>query len=440
MSTLIESAGAQRGLLILKGDREVIVEAAAGDHLAITEAPIEVRRDVSLAIVRYVERTRESVVLGHAAGAGQFRADPYVAQRRPKSILCLPVIAQQKLVGVLYLENNLVADAFTPERCEVLELLAAQAAISLENARLYDTLESRVRERTQELSTSHDELARTLTRLKVTQKQLIMQEKLASLGALTSGIAHEIKNPLNFINNFAELSVGLVDDLRGEVKSQEGRIAPDCAVAIEEIVADLQQNAAKIQQHGKRADDIVRAMLEHARSGVGERRDVDVNALLAEYANLAYQGFRSQDSAFNVTIETSYDPAVGLLTLVPQEIGRVFLNLINNACYAARAKRQRLGERFSPTLRLSTRRVGELVEIRVRDNGDGVPAAVREQIYNPFFTTKPAGEGTGLGLSISHEIVQSNGGTLTVDTAPGSHAEFIITLPRRAPPPAPAAT
>jgi histidine kinase len=343
------------------------------------------------------------------------------------------VIARQKLVGVLYLENNLVADAFTPERCKVLELLAAQAAISLENARRYDTLESRVRERTQELSTSNDELSRTLTRLKETQKQLIMQEKLASLGALTSGIAHEIKNPLNFINNFAELSVGLVDDLRGEVKSQEGRIAPDSAAVIEEIVADLQQNVAKINEHGKRADVIVRAMLDHSRSGVSERRDVDVNALLAEYANLAYQGFRSQDSAFSVTLETSYDPAVGLLSLVPQEIGRVFLNLINNACYAARAQRQRLGERFSPTLRLATRRVGDHVEIRVRDNGDGVPAAVRESIFNPFFTTKPSGEGTGLGLSISHEIVQSNGGTLAVDTAPGSHAEFIITLPMRPP-------
>jgi len=433
MSTVIESAGAQRGLLVLKGDPEVIVEAAGGDPILVTEAPIEVRRDVSLAIVRYVERTGESVVLGDAAGAGQFRSDPYVSQRRPKSILCLPVKEQEKLVGVLYLENNLVTDAFTPERCKALELLAAQAAISLENARLYGTLEGRVREQTQELSASHDELARALTRLKETQKQLIMQEKLASLGALTSGIAHEIKNPLNFINNFAELSVGLVDDLRGEVQSQAGRISPDSAAMIEEIVADLQQNVAKINEHGKRADDIVRSMLEHSRSGVGERRDVDVNALLAEFANLAYQGFRSQDSAFNVTIETSYDPTVGLVPLVPQEIGRVFLNLINNACYAARARRQRLGERFSPTLRLTTRRIGDQVEIRVRDNGDGVPDVVREKIFNPFFTTKPPGEGTGLGLSISYEIVQSHGGTLALDTAPGSHTEFIITLPLRAP-------
>jgi predicted ATPase/signal transduction histidine kinase/tRNA A-37 threonylcarbamoyl transferase component Bud32 len=434
MSTVVENAGAQRGLLVLKGDHEVIVEAggeATADQILVSEAPIEGRSDVSLAIVRYVERTRESVVLGDAANAGQFRSDPYVSQVRPKSILCLPVIEQQKLVGILYLENNLVANAFTPERCKVLELLASQAAISLENARLYDTLENRVQVRTRELSTSNEELSRALARLKETQKQLIMQEKLASLGALTSGIAHEIKNPLNFINNFAELTVGLVDDLGSEVLSQKARLDPDSVAMIEEIVADLRQNAAKINEHGKRADSIVCAMLEHARSGVGERRDVDVNALLAEYGNLAYQGFRSQDSAFNVTIETSYDPTVGVMHIVPQEIGRVFLNLINNACYAARAQRLRLGERFSPTLRLTTRRAGDKVEIRVRDNGDGIPPAVREKIFNPFFTTKPAGEGTGLGLSISYEIVQSNGGTLAVDTVPGSFTEFVITLPQR---------
>ena len=435
MSTVVENAGAQRGLLVLKGVHEVIVEAgrtAGGvDRILVTEAPIEERSDVSLAIVRYVERTRESVVLGDAANAGQFRSDPYVSQERPKSILCLPVIEQKKLIGVLYLENNLVANAFTPERCKVLELLASQAAISLENARLYDTMENRVQERTQELSTSNEELSRALTRLKETQKQLIMQEKLASLGALTSGIAHEIKNPLNFINNFAELTVGLVDDLGSEVQSQQARLDPESVAMIEEIIADLRQNAGKINEHGKRADSIVCAMLEHARSGVGERRDVDINALLAEYANLAYQGFRSQDSAFNVTIETSYDPEVGLLHIVPQEVGRVFLNLINNACYAARAQRQRLGERFFPLLRLATRRVGDKVEIRVRDNGDGIPTSVREKMWNPFFTTKPACEGTGLGLSISYEIVQSNGGTLTVDTVPGSFTEFIITLPRQ---------
>jgi predicted ATPase/signal transduction histidine kinase len=431
MSTLIDCAGAQRGLLLLEGDHEIIVEAGGAEPILVTDDTVDDRADVSRAIVRYVQRTRESIVLGDAANAGQFRSDPYVATARPKSILCMPILARQKLVGVLYLENNLVTSAFTPERCRALDLLAAQAAISLENARLHDTLESRVKVRTQELGSSNEELSLTLRRLKETQKQLITQEKLASLGALTSGIAHEIKNPLNFINNFAELSVSLAGDLRQEIEDQRSRLEPDSVAIIDEILADLQQNAAKINEHGRRADDIVRAMLEHARSGAGERREVDVNALLGEYTNLAYQGFRSQDPGFNVTIETAHDLTVGKILIPSQEIGRVFLNLINNACYAARAQRQRQGERFSPTIRVATRSLGDRVEIRVRDNGPGIPPSVREKIFNPFFTTKPPGEGTGLGLSISHEIIEGNGGTLEFETVEGMFTEFIITLPRR---------
>jgi predicted ATPase/signal transduction histidine kinase len=433
MSTVLDQAGAQRGLLWLAGDHEIIVEAGGGaSSILVSDATLDDRSDLSRAIVRCVERTRESVVLGDAANTGQFRSDPHVATARPKSILCVPILSRQQLVGVLYLENNLVVSAFTPERCRVVERLAAQAAVSLANARLHDTLDSRVKLRTQELSSSNDELSLTLRRLKDTQKQLIVQEKLASLGALTSGIAHEIKNPLNFINNFAELSVELTGDLLQEIDGQSARLDPDSVAAIREIIGDLRQNSAKIHEHGRRADEVVRAMLGHARGGGGERREVSVNALLAEYTSLAYQGFRSQDTAFNVSIETSYDPAVGNMLLPSQEIGRVFLNLINNACYAARAQRLRLGERFSPTIRVATKSLGDRVEIRVRDNGAGIPPSVRDKIFNPFFTTKPASDGTGLGLSISHEIVETNGGTLAFETAEGMYTEFIVTLPRHA--------
>ncbi|MEP7125272.1 MAG: AAA family ATPase [Byssovorax sp.] len=433
MSTLIEHACAQRGLLLLGGDHEIIVEAGGGGQsILVTDGTVDDRADVSRAIVRYVERTRETVVLADAANTGQFLSDPYVATARPKSILCMPILSRRQVVGVLYLENNLVVSAFTPERCQLLARLVAQAAIALENARLYDALESRIKLLTQELSSSNDELSLSLRRLKETQKQLIVQEKLASLGALTSGIAHEIKNPLSFINNFAELSVSLAGDLRQEIDDQRARLDPDSVAAIHEIIADLQQNCAKIHEHGRRADSIVRSMLEHARAGGGERREVDINALLAEYVSLAYQGFRSHDAAFNVTIETSYDRGVGTLLLPSQEIGRVFLNLINNACYAARAQRLRLGERFSPTIRVATKSLGDRVEIRVRDNGAGIPPSVREKIFNPFFTTKPAGEGTGLGLSISQEILETNGGTLAFETAEGMFTELIVTLPRGA--------
>jgi signal transduction histidine kinase len=431
MSVVLESSGAQRGLLLLQGDHEIIVEAGGGvESIVVTDSTVDDRADVSKAIVRYVERTRESVVLDDAANAGQFRSDPHVATARPRSILCVPIRSPHRLVGVLYLENNLVTAAFTPERCRVVELYAAQAVVSLENARLHDLLENRVKISAQELSSSNEELSLALRRLKETQKQLIHQDKLASLGALTSGIAHEIKNPLNFINNFAELSVSLAGELREEIAGQRARLDPEVALAIDEIVADLQQNAAKINEHGRRADDIVRSMLEHSRGGAGERRAIDVNALLGEYTSLAYQGFRSQDTSFNVTIDASYDPGVGAILIASQDLGRVFLNLVNNACHAARAQRQRLGDRFSPAIRVATKRLGDRVEIRVRDNGAGIPPSVRDKVFNPFFTTKPVGEGTGLGLSISREIVETNGGTLAFDTVEGMYTELIVNLPR----------
>ena len=431
MSVVLASSGAQRGLLLLQGDHEIIVEARGGvESIVVSDATLDDRADVSKAIVRYVERTRESVVLDDAANAGQFRSDPHVATARPKSILAVPIRSPHRLVGVLYLENNLVTSAFTPERCRVVELYAAQAAVSLENARLHDLLEDQVMTSAQDLSSSNEELSLALRRLKETQKQLINQDKLASLGALTSGIAHEIKNPLNFINSFAELSVRLAGDLREEIEGQRARLDPESVAAIDEIVADLGQNAVKINQHGRRADDVVRSMLEHSRSGAGERRAIDVNALLGEYTSLAYQGFRSQDTSFKVAIETSYDPAVGAILIAAQDLGRVFLNLVNNACHAVRAQRQRLGGSFSPAIRVATRRLGDGVEIRVRDNGAGIPPSVRDKVFNPFFTTKPPGEGTGLGLSISREIVESHGGTLAFDTVEGMYTELIINLPR----------
>jgi predicted ATPase/signal transduction histidine kinase len=436
MTTVLENAGAQRGVLVLHGEGQGLVEARQGSSglvgVVVHQGSFEDRDDLAKSVIRYVERTQETVVLDEAAVTGQFRVDPYVVEARPRSILCLPVTKQQKLLGVLYLENNLVAGAFTPERRVVLEILAAQAAISLENARLYETLEQRVKDRTQELSQSNEDLSRALARLKDTQKRLIVQEKMASLGALTSGIAHEIKNPLNFINNFAESSVGIADELLDEIRGQKARLDPSSVESVEELAAELKGNANKIHEHGRRADDIVRAMLEHSRGGGGERREVDLNALLKEYTNLAYQGFRSQDPSFNVSLEASYDEALAPIEVVPQEIGRVFLNLINNACYAVHAKKRKLGGRFSPALRITTRELGDAVQIRVRDNGMGIPADVKDKIWSPFFTTKPTGEGTGLGLSISYDIiVQGNGGTLDVETEEGEYAEFVVTLPRK---------
>jgi ligand-binding sensor domain-containing protein/signal transduction histidine kinase len=275
------------------------------------------------------------------------------------------------------------------------------------------------------------ELRGALDNLKETQNQLVLSEKMASLGQLTAGIAHEIKNPLNFITNFAALSGDLTRDLRQELAAERDRVDKARAVEIEGILNDLETNVEKINQHGKRADSIVRGMLLHSRGKAGERLDTDLNALLLEYTNLAYHGMRAQDHTFNVKLETDFDPSIGKISVVPQDLSRAFLNIVNNACYAANDRRKTATNGFNPVVKVSTRNLAESVEIRVRDNGMGIPLAIKEKIFNPFFTTKPAGAGTGLGLSLSYDIItQVHKGYIKVDTKEGEFTEFIIVIPR----------
>jgi signal transduction histidine kinase len=292
------------------------------------------------------------------------------------------------------------------------------------------TLEQKVDARTRELRTKNADLEATLAELKRTQDQLVVQEKLASLGALVAGIAHEIKNPLNFVTNFAELSGDLISELREVIETQKDRLDPKQFEEIGAVIGDLAQNVSKIHEHSKRADGIVRGMLQHSRGKSGEPVPTDLNALVAEYVALAYHGMRAQDASFNITLDTAYDPSVGLVPVVPQDISRVFLNVINNACYAASEKRKTDGPGFAPTVSVRTTNLGDRVEIRIRDNGNGIPAGVRDKIFNPFFTTKPPGKGTGLGLSISYDIVRQHQGEIRVQTEEGQYTEFVIVLPR----------
>lgn len=292
-----------------------------------------------------------------------------------------------------------------------------------------ETLEAKVVDRT-------FDLARSLDELRAAQDRLVQTEKLASLGQLTAGIAHEIKNPLNFVNNFADLSRELVQELTAALEATSRGLDPKIQGEVAELSAMLRENLARIVQHGRRADSIVRNMLAHSREGGGERRAVDVNAVTDEALNLAYHSARAETQGFNVTLERDFDPAVGRLELYPQEFTRVLLNLIGNGFYAVHRKRLELGsEDYQPTLRLVTRALPGRVEIRVRDNGMGIPDGVRARMFEPFFTTKPAGEGTGLGLSLSHDIiVKQHGGTLQVATEPGCFTELVVTLPRAAEP------
>jgi signal transduction histidine kinase len=268
------------------------------------------------------------------------------------------------------------------------------------------------------------ELELALQQLRATQDQLIVQEKLAELGALTAGIAHEIKNPLNFVMNFSQLSGQLLEELRAALQE---RNTPE----ITDILDLLGQNLTRIREHGARADAIVRDMLLHSRGHSAERQPTDLNALVSQYVHLAYQGLRAQDAGFNVVIHEEYDPAVGLVSVMPQELSRVIVNIAGNACYAAHEKTKSAPVGFAPTLRVWTKHLGREVEIHFRDNGPGIPAAIREKIFHPFFTTKPAGTGTGLGLSMSHDIVvRGHRGELRLETEEGGFAEFIIRLPR----------
>ena len=297
---------------------------------------------------------------------------------------------------------------------------ADQAVIAIENARLFDKCPG-----------PHARTGESLQDLRNTQDRLVQTQKLASLGQLTAGIAHEIKNPLNFVNNFSTVSSELVDELQDTVKDLA--VDEKTRKQIDELTDMLRGNLDKVVQHGKRADAIVKNMLLHSREGSGEHRVVDVNALVEESLNLAYHGARAEKQGFNITLERSLDPAAGAADVFPQDITRVLINLISNGFYAASRRKAQAGDGFEPTLAAATRSLGDRVEIRIRDNGTGIPPEVKEKIFNPFFTTKPAGEGTGLGLSISHDIVvKQHGGSIEVDTRPGEFTEIRIILPRAA--------
>jgi two-component system NtrC family sensor kinase len=284
----------------------------------------------------------------------------------------------------------------------------------------------------EEIRTARDAAERALRELQAAQASLLHAQKMAALGQLTAGIAHEIKNPLNFVNNFAGLSVELLDELKEAAAPAVASVSDDTRAEIDEIVGMLTGNLEKIAEHGKRADGIVTSMLEHSRGSSGDRRKVDLNGLVEEALNLAYHGGRAQDQSFNVTLERDYAAAIAPIELVPQDITRACLNLIGNGFYAT-TKRQREGgdTQFRPTLKVSTRDLGDAVEIRIRDNGTGIAPELRDRLFQPFFTTKPTGEGTGLGLSISYDIVtHQHGGTITVDSEVGDFTEFTVRLPR----------
>jgi two-component system, NtrC family, sensor kinase len=342
---------------------------------------------------------------------GGSRVDPY------RTVLAVPMLRGGELFGVFVIYRHEVRP-FTDSQVALMETFADQAVIAIQNVRLFEQVQERTKE-----------LLRSLDDLRTAQDRLVQTEKLASLGQLTAGIAHEIKNPLNFVNNFSALSAELVGEMNDVLA--KATLDKPTRDELDDLAKMLKSNLEKVVQHGKRADSIVKNMLLHSRQGSGERRPFDINAIVDESLNLAYHGVRAEKAGFNITMQRDLDPSVGMVDVYPQEITRVLLNLISNGFYAATKRKAEAGDGFEPMLSATTKNLGDKVEIRIRDNGTGIPEGVKEKIFNPFFTTKPSGEGTGLGLSMSHDIiVKQHGGSIDVETEPGLFTEFKIVLPR----------
>ncbi|NEU09594.1 GHKL domain-containing protein [Flavihumibacter sp. R14] len=340
-------------------------------------------------------------------GQGQIKdADIYQAGDEPPELLSLQFVPF--IQGMLYVGS---ANPLSETQLELVKALAD--AFSVAYARYEDFTK---------LEEAKGQVEKTLTDLKATQSQLIQSEKMASLGQLTAGVAHEIQNPINFVNNFSEVTTEMLDEMEKEFTSgnkEEGAA----------LVSDIKQNLEKILHHGQRADAIIKGMLQHARSSTGKKEPTDINALAEEYFSLAYHGLRAKNKDLCVTMKTDFDKSISKINIIPQDISRAMLNIINNAFYAVTEKKKQRSENFEPLVSVSTKKTEDKISISVKDNGIGIPQQIADKIFQPFFTTKPAGQGTGLGLSLSYDIIKAHGGELQVQTKEGEGSEFVIILP-----------
>jgi len=380
-------------------------EAAEFESIQLTIDELEMR------YLKNAEEVFEDIFINNRFVAGMSHRELDKLEK-PKSMLIMIVKVKNRIEGFILLENKSKQEAFDSKDLSLVKNLKEHIISAFIKTKILADLQV------------------TLDNLKDAQAQLIQSEKLASLGQLTAGIAHEIQNPLNFVNNFAELSVDLTTELKEYIEEQRANIDADLLGEIEDVIGMLESNALKINEHGKRAESIVKGMLQHSRGKPGEFEQTDINSMVAEYVNLSYHGMRAQNREFNTGINSDYDDSIGKIRIIPQDLSRVIMNILNNACYAVNEKKEKQKEGYSPQISISTKKLGDKVEIRIKDNGTGMPQSVIDKIFNPFFSTKPTGKGTGLGLSMSYDIVtQIHKGTIEVNSKDGEYTEFVIGIP-----------
>lgn len=434
MTILLETSGAQEGYLLVQDGAAWAVEAAQSaegaflptmQSLPLEAFPASNYAGPVEAVVNYVGRTAKPLVLNDRFAARRFGTDQRLATG---SVLCFPLLQQGRLSAICYLSNPLSSHAFTASRLRVLEFLSTQAAISLENARLYEQLEDRVRTRTLELEEKNAQLAAALQRETEIQQQLVLREKLAELGSLTAGIAHQIKNPLNFVVNLSDVSCNLADELGQVLRGSQ--LEGGEADIVEPLLADIKSAVSKIAEHGRRASSIVTGMALHARTGNTNWQSTDLASLVDQSIELALRA--TQANALPIQVNRDYAAGVGAIVVVAEDIGQVFVNIVENACYSLKQRAAQLDGWFRATLSVRICDLGERVEISFHDNGVGISPGHVDRVFVPFFTTKPPGDGTGLGLSISNDIVsRGHGGELTVSSVLGEYAAFVVKLPKR---------
>lgn len=433
MAVVIENAGAQRGVLLLDVDGELHIEGVA--EVDQNRAPSTA---VAQTVVGYCQRVRKAIVLDQAVDSELFADDPHIAETQPASVLAMPLLNQAQLVGVLYLENHGSVGAFTADRVQVLEAICAQIVISIKNARLYETLEeyshnleAKVLERTQKLNEKNQKLVETLATLKATQARIVAQQRQASLGVVTAGIAHEMRNPLNFINNFAQATLGLQEELDEELKVLLQDSPEDIRESVSELLDEIRNGSLLVFKHGKRVAKIVDDMVMLSSRGKRHYETVELNEVVRVSAKLAHHGAVNQFANFEVEMSMELDSAVETTEAIPGDINHALLHVIGNALYAAHSNSSvHVG---SKRVVVSTEDLGSAVKISVLDNGEGIPEDIRDKIFTPFFTTKPPNAGSGLGLSICYDIfVQQHGGTMDVESEPGKFTRFDITVPKSA--------